>query len=73
MWSYNLLVGLHGIIDCYHAGCQDLYEMADHLGVTEGFLRDALDCYHRKYGLYAWLDNYVVCFEPCLMEYDFLI
>ncbi len=72
MWSYNYLIGLHGIVDCYRAGCMDLYEMADHLGVTEAFLKDAIDCYHEKYGLYARLDNYIIYFEPCLLVYETL-
>ena len=66
LWSYNKLIGLHGIISCYKAGCQTAYDMAEHLGVTEEFLHEALQCYRSKYGIYTRFDNYVVYFEPTL-------
>lgn len=66
LWSYNKLIGLHGIISCYRAGCQTAYDMAEHLGVTEEFLWEALQCYRSKYGIYTRFDNYVVYFEPTL-------
>ena len=66
LWSYNKLIGLHGIISCYKAGCQTAYDMAEHLGVTEDFLQEALHCYRSKYGIYTRFDNYVIFFEPTL-------
>lgn len=66
LWSYNKLIGLHGIISCYRAGCQTAYDMAEHLGVTEEFLQEALQCYRSKYGIYTRFDNYVIFFEPTL-------
>ena len=66
LWGYNKLIGLHGIISCYKASCQTAYDMAEHLGVTEDFLRDALHCYRSKYGIYTRFDNYVIFFEPTL-------
>ena len=64
VWAYNRLIGLSGIVDSYKAGCRNLYEIAEHLEVTEIFLSDALACYKEKYGLYAQVDNYVIYFEP---------
>ena len=66
LWGYNKLIGLHGIISCYKAGCQTAYDMAEHLGVTEEFLLEALQCYHNKYGVCIKFDNYVIYFEPGL-------
>lgn len=66
LWSYNKLIGLHGIISCYKAGCQTAYDMAEHLGVTEEFLQETLQCYRSKYGIYTRFDNYVIYFEPTL-------
>ena len=66
LWSYNKLIGLHGIISCYKAGCQTAYDMADHLGVTEEFLQEALQCYRSKYGVCVGFDNYIIYFEPCI-------
>ena len=38
----------------------------DYLEVTEECLKDVLDCYHSRYRRCTTLDNYVICFEPCL-------
>lgn len=65
-WAYNECVGLLGIIDSFNAGCRSLYDMAEHLGVTEKFLHDALESYRRKYGLRVEVDNYIIFFEPYL-------
>lgn len=64
IWAYNKLIGLNGIVSAYKAKCQNLYEMAEHLDVTEEFLKEALDCYRSKYGPYVKLDNYIIYFEP---------
>ncbi len=64
--AYNRLVGLRGIIDIYNHHCQNLSEAAEYLGVTEGFLNDALKYYKNKYGTYTTLDNYVIIFEPSI-------
>lgn len=66
LWGYNKLIGLHGIVSCYKEGCQTAYDMAEHLGVTEEFLLEALQCYRSKYGIYTRFDNYVIYFEPTL-------
>lgn len=64
LWAYNKQVGLSGIIDCYKAHCRTLHDMAEHLNVTEKFLKDAIDCYRHKYGICTKVDNYVIGFEP---------
>lgn len=71
MWAYNKQIGLYGIINAYKRGCRNIHEMADHLDVTEEFLRDALDAYRLKYGQCVDIDNYTIYFEPYLMVADF--
>ena len=66
LWGYDKLIGLSGIISCYHAGCKSLYEMADHLDVTEEYLKEALNCYRSKYGIYTRAEDYIIYFEPAL-------
>lgn len=66
MWAYNRLIGLLGIIKSYEHGCRNLYDMAEYLEVTEEFLKDALERYRQKYGMYTVVDNYVIYFEPGL-------
>ena len=64
LYGYNLKIGLTGLIRAYEAGCRNLYEMADFLDATEEYLKDAIDCYHAKYGQYTAVDKYVIYFEP---------
>lgn len=64
MWAYNKQIGLSGILSAYQYGCRNLHEMAEHLDVTEIFLKDALDSYLLKYGKCTVIDNYMIFFEP---------
>ncbi len=62
--GYNRLIGLQGIIRAYQHRCQSLTEMAEYLGVTEEYLKEALELYRQKYGTGVEVDNYIVIFEP---------
>lgn len=66
MWAYDKLINLIGIIDCYKAGCRNRYEAAEYLNVPEECFQDAIDAYHRKYGQFVQVADYVIYFEPCL-------
>lgn len=66
MWAYNEMIGLMGIVRAFNHGCHNLYEMAEYLDVTEEYLKEALDTYRDKYGVRTDIDNYTVCFIPCL-------
>lgn len=66
IYAYNKLVGLMGIIDAHEHHCQNLFETAEYLDVTEEFLSDVLNYYKAKYGKGVSIDNYVIYFEPCL-------
>lgn len=64
--GYNRMIGLRGIISAFMAGCQNRYEIAEHLHVTEEYLQEAIDCYKEKYGVCTTVDNYVISFIPNL-------
>lgn len=66
LWSYDKLIGLDGIVSAYKSGCKSIYEIANHLDVTEEFLKEALSCYRQKYGICTKLNNYVIYFEPTI-------
>ncbi len=66
LWAYDRLIGLNGIIRAYKEGCQDLYEMAEYLEVTENFLKNALDAYKSKYGENVEYEDYLITFIPIL-------
>ena len=72
IWAYDLLIGLSGIVKAYRHGCSNLYEMADYLEVTEEFLRDALERYRQKYGIYTTIDHHIIYFEPHLAIVEIL-
>jgi Zn-dependent peptidase ImmA (M78 family) len=63
-WSYEKLFPLKSIIKASYSGCNNLYELAEYLDVTEEFLKEALEYYQSKYGLYAEVGNYCVYFSP---------
>ena len=65
-WAYNKLIGLRGIIDAYEAGCQNGYEIAEYLEVTEEYLADCIEAYRDKYGVGIAVDNFYVMFIPHL-------
>ena len=64
LWAYDKMIGLSGIIKGHHHRCQNRYELAEYLGVTEEFLQEALNYYSSKYGAYVIFDNYLIRFQP---------
>lgn len=65
-WAYDKMIGLSGIISCFEHGCQNKYEMAEYLEVTEEFLDETIERYRSKYGAYVCADKYIVYFIPNL-------
>lgn len=65
--GYNRLIGLAGLVEAYEHGCQNRYEIAEFLEVTDEFLEDCINCYQDKYGEYKTVDNYTIYFIPNLM------
>ncbi len=59
-WAYDKLIDLSGIISCFEAGCRNQYEMAEHLEVTEEFLKETIERYRQKYGVYTTVRNYIM-------------
>lgn len=70
LWAYDKQIGLTGMVESYKRGCQNLYEMAEYLDVTEDFLRDAIHCYRSKYGEEVAIGNYIIYFEPYFGIYE---
>lgn len=64
LWAYRKMFDLVDLISAYKYGCRNRYEVAEYLGVTEQFFEDALRTYKEKYGLYAKIDRYMICFDP---------
>lgn len=66
LWAYDKMIGLSGIIKGYQMRCQNRYELAEYLGVTEEFLQEAINCYKEKYGPFIQVEKYTIIFDPAL-------
>lgn len=66
LWAYNKQIGLIGLVRAFEHGCQNRFEIAEYLEVTEEYLEDCIECYRNKYGICKQVDNYVVYFIPQL-------
>lgn len=66
LWGYNKLIGLSGLIKAYEAGCQNRFEVAEYLDVTDEYLSECLDAYRDKYGVGVTVDDYYIMFIPHL-------
>ena len=64
--GYQRMIGLMGIVKAYEAGCQNQYEIAEFLNVTEEYLLECIECYRDKYGTMKSIDNYTIYFIPNL-------
>ena len=63
-WAVKRLAPLKSIIKAFEAGCRSMYEMAEHLGVTEEFLIRTFETYNAMYGRYKKCGSYIVYFDP---------
>lgn len=66
LWAYNKQIGLIGLVRAFEHGCQNRFEIAEYLEVTEEFLEECIECYRNKYGICKRVDKYVVYFTPYL-------
>ena len=49
-WAVNKMVSIEDIFRATEQPCNNLFEIAEYLGVTEEFLLEALDVFKKKYG-----------------------
>ena len=70
--GYNRLIGLTGIINAFNAGCQNKYEIAEYLDITDEYLEECISCYRDKYGIYTTIDNYIIYFIPNLVVVEMI-
>jgi Zn-dependent peptidase ImmA (M78 family) len=63
-WAVKRLVPLKSIIQAYEAGCRNMFEVAEYIGVTEEFLIRAFEAYNAMYGKYKKYGKYIIYFDP---------
>lgn len=69
--AYDRLIGIQGLIDAHLHGCRSRYEASEYLEVTETFLKEAVECYRKKYGAGVRKGKFLVMFEPTLAVIEF--
>lgn len=63
-WAFRCAVSLSGIVEAYQLGAHSLHEMAEHMGIDERFLKEALESYEMKYGKSTEYGEHTVNFDP---------
>lgn len=66
LWGYKHMVTIEKLISAKRAGCQNSYEIAEHIGTTEEYFLEAIEKYKSIYGMCIQQEDYLVLFEPCL-------
>jgi len=65
-WAAKRLVPVQSLIDALKNGCRNLYDVAEHIGVSENFLYKTLDIYRMLHGEYYETGEWVIAFRPTL-------
>lgn len=68
--GYQAALPLRIIIEAYHYGVSNLYELADYVQLGEEYIIEILEFYKKKYGLAKYYNGYVIKFEP-LQVYEY--
>ena len=68
--SFDRLISPEGLVSAYLAGCREAWEFAEHLGIPEAFLQEAMSNYRARYGVLKKVcfngQEYAITFEPIL-------
>lgn len=71
IWAYKLRIPLLDLVKAYKAHCQNTFEMAAYLDVSEDTLIEALEFYRQKYGTGVMVGDYYIRFEPHLDVFEY--
>lgn len=63
-WAFEKLVPLEKLISAYRYGCENRFQLAGYLEITEEFLDEAIQHYKEKYGQFYRLERYIIYFDP---------
>ena len=68
--SFERLASPEALVEGYLCGCRESWEFAEHLGVTESFLAEAMENYRARFGVLKKVSfagaEYALTFEPAL-------
>ena len=63
MWAYDKLLPLQFFIFAFKHGCHSTHDTAEFLEVSEEFLKDCINAYHSKYGVFMEVSGYIFIFS----------
>ena len=66
IWAYRKIISPDDLLSAFKSGCRNRYEIAEHIGVTEEFLEEALACFKTKYPEGLIKASYMIRFTPSL-------
>ena len=62
--AYQNALPLRLIVEAYHYGVSNLYELAQYVQLSEEYILGVIEIYKKKYGLSTYHNGYVIKFEP---------
>ncbi|MGS0667723.1 toxin [Staphylococcus arlettae] len=62
--GYESALPLRIIIEAYHYGISNLYELAEYVELSEEYIIKVIEFYKKKYGLSTYFNGHVIMFEP---------
>lgn len=67
-WAYKEMIAPSDLFSAFKSGCRNRYEIAEHIGVTEEFLEEALSYFVTQYpnGYKNRIEHYMIQFIPNL-------
>ena len=68
-WGYNRQVTQEQLLEAAKYGCRNAFEVAEFLGVTEGYLEDAIEDFKKQYGTAFYSDDFIIQYEPFFAVY----
>ena len=70
--AYRTQVPLSALIDAAFAGCENAYQTAEHIGVSEDTLKEAVEFYREVYGVCTNYKGYIIRFMPTIEVYRYV-
>lgn len=67
-WAYRYLLDFDKLYEAKLSGCSNIYETAEYVGLSEHFLKDAIEYLKARYGNNFITDKYRITIEPFDME-----
>ena len=62
--AHDRVIGIPRLAEALKSGCSTFYEVSEYLGVTESFLREAIEQYSHRYGKWLSYEGKWLSLEP---------